>query len=411
MKRLLLAALVLAACTDAPPSAEVTRPTDEVTSAGAAGLALAVLPAGDVVAWVDTLKRLVVRPADGGEPVVVVDGGVSSHTQAGPRLAATSDGGLVVAYVVERPVDGRRFPASDLWVSRSDDGGRTWAAPVRPYPDAGIATGHTFHSLAAGADGTVVVAWLDGTARDRWRQDHPETADAGAHPPIRLVHDGEDHAAPTAEPGTQLVVAHSADGGRTFAGPATVADGTCQCCRTALAVAADGAVYAAWRHIFDGGERDMALARSDDGGATFGPPTKVHADGWAIDGCPHSGPAVTTDAEGAVHVAWSTGETARAGLWRAVSSDRGATFGEPVALAVPAPLGQVRAATVGGRAVFAVEDRGAVSVVTVGARDTVRVDGGAADLAAGPGGWRLLWTDGDRTRLSAPSPPSGALLP
>ncbi len=202
-------------------------------------------------------------------------------------------------------------------------------------------------------------------------------------------------------------MARSADGGRTFAAPVGVADATCQCCRTALTVADDGTVYAAWRHIFDGGERDMALARSDDGGATSGPPARVHRDGWAIDGCPHSGPAVTTDAEGAVHVAWATGAPGRMGVWRAVSTDRGASFGEPSPLAAPAPLGQVRAATVGGRAVFAVEDprTTTVAVVTVGAADTLRVDGDAADLAAGPGGWHLLWDDGDGVRQTTAATP------
>ncbi|WP_420455270.1 hypothetical protein [Rubrivirga sp.] len=131
----------------------------------------------------------------------------------------------------------------------------------------------------------------------------------------------------------------------------------------------------------------MALARCDDGGATFGAPARVHRDGWAIDGRPHSGPAVTTDAGAAVHVAWATGAPDRAGIWRAVSTDRGASFGEPSPLAVPSPLDQVRATTVGGQAVFAVEDP-----------RTTRVDGDQADLAAGPDGWRLVWHGPDGIR-------------
>ena len=408
MKYALLTLALLVGCADRVPDAALADDAGGLP-ADASGLALASLPTGDAVAWVDSLRRLVVRPADGGAPVVVAGDDVSSHTQAGPRLAravpdgvAASDGGLVVAYVVEQAVEGRRFPASDLRVARSDDGGRTWSVPVQPYADPGFATGHTFHSLAAGPDGTVVVAWLDGTARDRARQ---QTAGAGHAVPVHLVHEGEDHSAGrggAADPGTQLVVAHSTDGGRTFATPATVASGTCQCCRTALAVAPDGAVYAAWRHIFDGGERDMAVARSDDGGATWGAPVRVHRDGWAIDGCPHSGPAVTVDAEGTVHVAWSTGAPGRTGVWHAASADRGATFGMPQPLAAPAPLGQVRAATVDGHAVLAFENTATrtVSVVRAGARDTVRVRGDAADLAAGPGGWHLLRRDSDGVRVT-----------
>ena len=392
----LLALAALAACADAPAGSASAGSDGLPDAADAAGLALASTPAGDVVAWVDSTRRLVVRPADASEAVVVSTEAVSAHTQAAPRLAISSDGSVVVAYVVEQVVSGRRFPASELRVARSDDGGRTFAEAVRPHPDPGFPSGHTFHSLAAGPDGALSVAWLGGTAKDRYRTEqtsaHPE-ADAHAA-----------HAADPAEPGTQLVVARSTDGGRTFEAPVVVADGTCQCCRTDIHVADDGSVYVAWRHIFAGGERDMALARSDDRGATFGKPTVVHADGWAIEACPHAGPAVTTDAEGTVHVAWSTGLPERMGLWHAASTDRGATFGEPSPLAAPAPLGQVRAARGDdGRALLAFEDRGVIGLVTVGTSDTLRVDGTEADLAVGPSGWHLLWRDGDRVRIRTSS--------
>ncbi|MEM1115402.1 MAG: sialidase family protein [Bacteroidota bacterium] len=402
----ILALAALAACADAP-AGPASGPGGLPAADNAAGLALAVTEAGEVVAYVDSTSRLVVRAGDGPE-AIVADGAVGSNPQAGPRLAVTSDGGLVVAYVVQQTVPGRRFPASELRVARSDDGGRTFAEAVRPHPDPGFPSGHTFHSLATGPGGTVYVAWLDGVERDRYRRQQaaarlgepaPARPEADG-PPMHLAHEGEDHSGSGPEPGTQLVVARSTDGGRTFEAPVVVADGTCQCCRTDLHVADDGAVYVAWRHIFEDGARDMAIARSDDGGATFGAPAVVHADGWAIDGCPHAGPAVTTDAEGAVHVAWSTGLADRMGLWHAASADRGATFGVPSALAAPAPLGQVRAArNADGRALFAFEDRGRIGVVAAGATDTLRVDGAEADLAVGPDGPRLLWRGAERVRL------------
>ncbi|MEM1054812.1 MAG: sialidase family protein [Bacteroidota bacterium] len=390
-------AAVLTACADAPaePAASGSGlPTD------ASALALAVTEAGEVAAWVHE-GRFHVLPAGATAPVVV-DSAVSSHSQAGPRLAVASDGGLVAAYVVERKVEGRRFPASDLHLVRSEDGGQTWSEPVRPYADPGFPTGHTFHSLAAGPDGAVVVIWLDGTARDAFRREQAATtASARTTVPIRLVHDGETHETPTDEPGTVLMSAHSTDGGRTFAAPVPVADGTCQCCRTDLHVAADGSAYAIWRHIFDNSERDIALARSSDGGATWNAPVKVHADGWALDGCPHAGPAVTTDAEGAVHVAWPTGAEGREGMWRSISTDGGATFADPVRLGTT--FGQVRATTANGQAVLAVEDPLSTTIraFAIGATDTLRVTGDGADLSADPSGWHLLYHDGTAARVAS----------
>lgn len=49
-----------------------------------------------------------------------------------------------------------------------------------------------------------------------------------------------------------------------------LASGVCYCCKTALAAGPGGALYAAWRHVYPGGFRDMAFALSRDGGRTFG---------------------------------------------------------------------------------------------------------------------------------------------
>jgi hypothetical protein len=60
----------------------------------------------------------------------------------------------------------------------------------------------------------------------------------------------------------------------------------CFCCKTAIASGPDGSVYVAWRHIYPPNVRDMAVARSTDGGRTFAPPVRVSTDGWALDGAP-----------------------------------------------------------------------------------------------------------------------------
>lgn len=422
VRSLLLAALMLSACADPAPGDRATEAPALPSSARASAPTVAVTDDGSVLAWVDAsdaLKRLVVQPASGA-PVTVAEGDIGSHSQAGPQLVRAG-GALVLAYVVNQAVEGRRFPASELRVARSADGGRTWSAGVRPHPAPPLPTGHTFHSLAATDDGRVVLAWLDGTAKDLARA--AERADAA--PPARFVqhgahaesgppdgadalgaHDAGTHGAmPHAdgEVGTELLAATSADGGATWSAPTRIAAGTCECCRTSLAVRGD-TVVAVWRHLFPGGERDMAIARSADGGATWTAPARVWADGWALDGCPHAGPAVALAGDGAVHVAWPTGAPGRAGLWHAVSTDGGATFAAPTALAVPAVgLGQVRAATdASGRAWLAFEDGDGVRLLAAGSADTLRVDGEAAALAAAAGP-TLVWDDGARIRVRAGS--------
>jgi hypothetical protein len=94
-----------------------------------------------------------------------------------------------------------------------------------------------------------------------------------------------------------------------------------------VATAPDGAVYVAWRHIYPPNLRDMAVARSTDGGRTFGAPVRVSEDGWAIDLCPDDGPSIAVDARGVLHIAWPTmvGEEDK-GIFYSYSADGGRTF-------------------------------------------------------------------------------------
>ncbi len=77
-------------------------------------------------------------------------------------------------------------------------------------------------------------------------------------------------------------------------------------------------VYVAWRHIYPGSLRDIAVARSNDNGVTFGQPIRVSEDSWKIDACPDDGPAMVADGHGGIHIVWPTlvaGETPRKGIF------------------------------------------------------------------------------------------------
>ena len=77
-----------------------------------------------------------------------------------------------------------------------------------------------------------------------------------------------------------------------------------------------------WRNAL-AGNRDMYLARSMDGGRTFGPAEKLGRLGWELNACPMDGGAIAPVAEGRVDTVWM-----RAGsIFAARAGDPGASVG------------------------------------------------------------------------------------
>lgn len=93
-------------------------------------------------------------------------GNAAAHDQAPPQVGVDTEGRVYVAWINRIDVPGRRFPANDLFVAVSDDGGRSFGPERTVNNDAGgIPTGHTFHNMTALPDGSMLVSWIDGRAR------------------------------------------------------------------------------------------------------------------------------------------------------------------------------------------------------------------------------------------------------
>jgi hypothetical protein len=253
-----------------------------------------------------------------GPPVRVndVDGDARLNGEQPPRVAVR--GTAVTVVWTTKNANGTK-----LVQSRSADGGRTFArATLVPGGDA--AGNRGWENAVADRNGRVYAVWLD--HRELAQQDGAVAASHHDHASAAQPHANADQKPDGVAMAqrSKLYVA-SLDGA---VPPRALTGGVCYCCKTALATAADGSIFAAWRHVYSGNIRDIAFTSSRDGGRTFASPLRVSEDKWVLEGCPDDGPAMAVDAKGRVHIVWPTlitEETAEDGptiaLFYAMSSD------------------------------------------------------------------------------------------
>lgn len=261
----------------------------------------------------------------------------------GPQIAAAGSGFVVTAIGKE----------GDLVAWRSGDAGRSWVGPT-VVNDKPSSAREGLHGLAAGADGSVHLTWLD--LRDER---------------------------------TKVYTAASRDGGRSWGANRLVyesPDGTvCECCQPTVAADERGAVAIMWRNLL-AGKRDMYLVRSSDGGRTFGAAAKLGKGNWPLQACPMDGGGVATSG-GRVTTVWRREDVV-------FSADLDAS---------EEPLGRGRNATVAFGAPGLVRawqtPDGNIVLQTKGAAATPVGRGGFASFGAAPGGKGgvvLVWEDPER---------------
>lgn len=256
--------------------------------------------------WIASIRDrhlFVSRSDDKGKtfsaPVRVTSGPeyIAGDGENRPKIVAAGGGRIYVSYT--QSLDAPM--TGHVRFSRSLDGGKTFSAPVTVNDDRQVIS-HRFEALGVNGRGEIHLAWLD--KRDL----HAARAE------------GEPYA------GAAVYRAVSRDGGKSFAN-SKVLDHSCECCRVAMAIDRDGVPVIAWRHVYDGNIRDHALARLDGTSA----PMRASHDQWRVEACPHHGPALAIDDKGAYHFAWFSNAPQRAGLFYARSTDQGRSFSKPMA--------------------------------------------------------------------------------
>jgi BNR repeat-like domain len=192
---------------------------------------------------------------------------MSLGMRRGPRVAA-GDGFLCITAIGGKQGKGRD---GELFAFRSIDGGKSWQGPVT-VNDEPAAAREGLHAMAAGPTGEICSVWLDLRSK-----------------------------------GTKIFASASADGGATWTKNRLVyesPDGrVCECCHPSVTFDNQGGLYVMWRNSL-GGNRDLYVCNSTDGGQTFSKAAKLGEGTWPLKACPMDGGAVAALAPGKLATAW-----------------------------------------------------------------------------------------------------------
>ena len=199
---------------------------------------------------------------------------ISADGENHPKLLFGPNATVLIAYTQPLPKPNTGY----VRLLRSTDGGQTFAAPVTVHTDRQEIT-HRFESVAFDAQGALHTVWID-------KRDLEAAPKVGGKPNYR---------------GAAIYRNVSLDGGATFGPDLKLADHSCECCRIALGLGADGVLRAMWRHVFAPNVRDHAFAALTP--AADAPLVRATFDDWRVDGCPHHGPGLAPAGDG-FHTVW-----------------------------------------------------------------------------------------------------------
>ncbi len=238
-----------------------------------------------------------------GSPVTVnrIPENIYAKAENRPKIAFGAKGEIYLSWTKKRTE--KRF-SGDIRFSRSVDGGQHFSDPLTVNDDHEI-TSHRFDALAVNRQGDIYIAWLD--KRDL----------------LAAKKLGKKYT------GSALYYALSTDNGKTFQKNKKIADGSCQCCRVAIAIDHKQLPVIVWRHIFGDNIRDHGIVKFShrDQAEKF---KRLSHDNWRIEGCPHHGPAISIADDGIYHATWFNNAPQARGLFYAYSTDNADSFSTPL---------------------------------------------------------------------------------
>jgi len=207
----------------------------------------------------------------GKETIIPQSANVFPHGENMPKIIFMPAGEVIAVWGAANPNPINSY-AGIVYYSQSFDGGKTWNGAVKLVKDSsGI--DQRYFDVALLPDGSAAITWLDNRKKG--------TGD-----------------------GSSLFFA-SSHGTSGFENEKRIEGPCCPCCRTGIFMDHNHNIHIIYRAILNDSIRDMVHIFSTDMGKTFSPPHRISNDNWVINGCPHSGPAMTENNNG-LQFSWFT---------------------------------------------------------------------------------------------------------
>ena len=224
-------------------------------------------------------------------PVVIPNSSnIQPHGENLPKIIFKPSGEIIALWGAANPNHKNKYSGLVFYTQSFDDG-KSWTV-AKPLVNDTASYDQRYYDVALLPNGEAGIIWLDNRKK-------------------------------TTKEGSALYFA-ATNGKNGFEGGKLISESCCQCCRTDLFVDKNGGIHALFRGIVQDSIRDMVHIVSNDGGKNFSLPKRISEDNWVINGCPHTGPAMTENSDG-VHFAWFTGGQNK-GCFYTKSTDNGKSF-------------------------------------------------------------------------------------
>lgn len=226
-----------------------------------------------------------------GAPIVIPgSGNIQPHGENLPKIIFKPSHEVIALWGAANPNPKNKYSGLVFYVQSFDEG-KSWTDPKTLVTDT-ASYDQRYYDIALMPNGEAGIIWLD----------NRKTTD---------------------KDGSGLYFA-ATNGKNGFENARLISQPCCQCCRTDLFVDKKENVHVLYRGIIQDSIRDIVHIVSTNHGQTFSAPERISNDNWVINGCPHTGPAMTENADG-LHFAWFTGGK-KHGCFYTKSTDNGSTF-------------------------------------------------------------------------------------